>query len=60
MQAIAADFQPAFQQVELRAFPGAVDAFHDDQRPRVLPGGLQPQGGLFRDFHRIGGRLLNR
>ena len=44
MDAIAADFQPAFQQVELRAFPGAVDAFDDDQRAGILALG---RGGFF-------------
>lgn len=28
---VAADFKPAFQEIELGAFPGAVDAFDDDQ-----------------------------
>ena len=35
MQPVAADFQPPLQQVQLRAFPGAVDPFDDDQRSRV-------------------------
>jgi hypothetical protein len=30
MKPVAADFQPAFQQIELRAFSRAVNAFHDD------------------------------
>jgi hypothetical protein len=30
MQAVPADFEPAFQQIELRAFAGTVGALHDD------------------------------
>jgi len=41
MQAIAADFEPAFEQVELRALPGAVYAFNHNERARVGARGLK-------------------
>ena len=41
MQAIAADFEPPLEQVELRAFPGAVYAFNHNERTRVCARGLQ-------------------
>jgi len=55
MQAVAADFQPALQQIELGAFAGPVDAFDHNERPWVLPGRLDLRGGL---NIQLGGRLL--
>ena len=37
MDAISADFQPALQQIELRALSRAVDSFDDDQCAGILP-----------------------
>jgi len=34
VQPIAADFEPPFEQIELRALSRAVYAFHHDERPR--------------------------
>src|ERR1700723_3369764 len=45
MDAIAADFQPALQQIELRAFARAVNSFHHYQGARIRA---------------LGGRLLQR
>jgi hypothetical protein len=59
MKTIPADFQPAFQQVQLRALPGPIDAFDNDQSARVLSGRLKLKGGFLGDLHRIVGRLFN-
>jgi hypothetical protein len=42
VDAIAADFQPALQQIKLGAFAGTVNAFDDDQCAGILALG----GGL--------------
>ena len=41
MQAVPADFEPPFEQVELRALSRPIDTFDDDQRPRIRAGGFK-------------------
>jgi len=53
MQAIAADFEPPLEQVELRAFPGAVYAFNHNERTRVCARGLQKLWRCGRHFNRF-------
>ena len=53
MEPVAADFEPAFEEIELGAFSRAVGAFDDEERSRISAAGnrasrLRERG--FRDF----------
>ena len=42
VQPVSANFEPAFQQIKLRALPGAVCAFNHNQRTRIRTAGNWP------------------
>jgi hypothetical protein len=50
VDAVTADFQPAFQEIELRAFAGAVNSFDHNQGAGILALGRR----LF-DWERLDG-----
>lgn len=44
MESITADFQPAFQKIELRALAGAVGTFDDNERTGISAAGYRSTG----------------
>ena len=58
MQAVAADFEPALQQIKLRAFARAVGAFDDDKRAGIRAAGNGTSRLRQRGFDGFGAGLL--
>ena len=64
MEAVAADFEPALEEIELGAFAGAVGTFNDDERAGIGSAGDRAAGlgkrsfGGLRARRRFDGRVL--